>query len=172
MAVGALHLGRDFLMPIAVAGLLTFLLSPIVRTFERRLSRGAAVILVVILSFSVLGGLTWALALQAGGLAGEIPTYRDNLKRKIAEVRGAGQGSVIEKVQSATKEVVDELHKEKQPAKAADRPVPVVVTPEPSAFWRLPADTEEPRDEHGHCGRQMEADARPNQGVVGQAHRR
>ena len=139
MTVGALHLGRDFLMPVAVAGLLTFLLNPIVRVFERRLSRVAAVILAVILSFSVLGALGWALAMQAASLGGEIPTYRDNLKRKIAEVRGASQGGVIEKVQSATKEVVAEIQKEAKPAKSADKPVPVVMEPQPSAFWQLPA---------------------------------
>jgi predicted PurR-regulated permease PerM len=138
MTVGALHLGRPFLMPVAVAGLLTFLLNPIVRVFERRLPRGAAVVLVVILTFSVLSALTWALALQAASLGEEIPTYRDNLKRKIADVRGASRGGVIEKVQSATKEVVEELQKEDKPVKAAEKPLPVVVKPQVSAFWQLP----------------------------------
>jgi hypothetical protein len=53
-------------------------------------------------------------------MGGEIPTYRDNLKRKIAEVRGASRGGVIEKMQSATKEVVEEIQKEKTPATPAD----------------------------------------------------
>jgi predicted PurR-regulated permease PerM len=138
-AVGALYLGRKFLMPVAVAGLLTFLLNPIVRLFERWLPRAAAVVVVVILSFSVLGGLAWVLATQAAGLGGEISTYRDNLKRKIADIRGASQGSVIEKVQSATKEVVEELKKEEQPVRPADKPVPVVVKSQPTALWQLPA---------------------------------
>ena len=62
MTVGALYLGREFLVPLAVAGLLTFVLNPIVRVFERRLPRAAAVVLVVILTFAVLGAFTWALA--------------------------------------------------------------------------------------------------------------
>jgi predicted PurR-regulated permease PerM len=142
MTVGALYLGRDFLIPVALAGLLTVLLSPIVRAFERWLSRVAAVILVVVLTFSALGALAWVLALQASSLGGEIPSYRDNLKRKMAEVRGASRGGVIEKVQSATQEVVEELQKEAKPAKPADpadKPVPVVVKPQPSPFWQLPA---------------------------------
>src|SRR5262245_39195036 len=56
MAVGVLYLGRDFLVPVALASLLTFLLNPIVRFFERRLSRAVAVLLVAILAFSALGG--------------------------------------------------------------------------------------------------------------------
>ena len=131
-AVAALYLGRGFLMPVAVAGLLTFLLNPIVRLFERWLSRVLSVLLVVVLTFSVLGGLAWVLGQQAASLGGEIPGYRDNLKRKIADIRGASRGSVIEKVQTATKEVVEELQKEEKPAKAADKPVPVVVKPQPS----------------------------------------
>jgi predicted PurR-regulated permease PerM len=134
--VGALYLGRGFLMPVAVAGLLTFLLNPIVRLFERWLPRAAAVVLVVVLTFSVLGALGWVLAMQAASLSGEIPGYRDNLKRKIADVRGASRGSVIEKVQTATKEVVEELQKDEKPVKPGEKPVPVVVKPQPS--WQLP----------------------------------
>ena len=139
MTVAALYLGRQFLMPVAVAGLLTFLLNPVVRLFERRLPRAAAVLLVVVLTFTVLGALSWSLAVQAAGLGGEIPAYRDNLKRKIAEVRGASRGTVIEKVQSATKEVVEELQKEDLPSKAAEKPLPVVVKPQTSTFLWQPA---------------------------------
>ena len=139
MTVGALYLGRTFLMPVAVAGLLTFVLSPIVRFFERWLPRAMAVMLVVVLTFAVLGVVGWALASQAAGLGRDIPNYRDNLKGKIADVRGASQGSVIEKVQSATKEVVEELRKGDQPAKPAEKPVPVVVKSPPAPIWQLPA---------------------------------
>jgi predicted PurR-regulated permease PerM len=136
MTVGALYLGRGFLLPVIVAGLLTFVLNPIVRFFERLLPRAVAVLIVVVLTFSVLGALSWALAVQAASLGGQIPVYRDNLKRKIAEVRGASRGTVIEKVQSATKEVVEELQKEDTPSKAAQKPVPVVVKPQASTLWQ------------------------------------
>ena len=123
-------------MPVAVAGLLTFVLNPLVRLFERRLPRAAAVVLVVVLTFSVLGGLAWVLALQAASLGGEIPEYSDNLKRKIADVRGASRGTVIEKVQSATKEVVEELQKEDKTGKPVEKPLPVVVKSQPATFWQ------------------------------------
>ncbi len=139
MTVGALYLGREFLIPVAVAGLLTFVLNPIVRVFERRLPRAAAVVLVVILTFAVLGAFAWALATQAASLGGEIPSYRDHLKAKAAQIRGASRGGVIEKVQSATKEVVEELQKEDKPVKPAEKPVPVVVKSQGAAIWQLPA---------------------------------
>jgi predicted PurR-regulated permease PerM len=136
LVVGALHLARDFLVPVAVAGLLTFVLSPIVRVFEQRLPRAVAVLLVVLLAFSILAGLGWALASQAASLGENIPAYRDNLKRKIAEVRIANRGSVLDKVQLASKEVVEELQKTDQPLKPGEMPVPVVS--QSSNFWRLP----------------------------------
>ena len=136
MTVGALYLGRALLMPVAVAALLTFLLSPVVRFFERHLPRIVAVVLVAAMAFSVLGVLAWGLALQASSLAEDIPTYRDHLKQKIADVRGASRGNVIEKVQSATKEVVEELQKDDKPAKPADEPLPVVVKAPAPALWR------------------------------------
>jgi predicted PurR-regulated permease PerM len=138
MTVAALYLGREFLMPVAVAGLLTFMLNPIVRVFERRLPRAAAVVLVVILTFAVLGAFGWALAIQAASLGEDIPTYRDNLKHKAADIRGASRGGVIDKVQSATKEVVDELQKEDKPVKPAEKPVPVVVKPSAPPLSQLP----------------------------------
>src|SRR5262249_51885874 len=130
---------RAFLVPLAVAGLLTFLLSPIVRFFESRLPRVAAVILVVALTSSVLGVLAWALALQAASLSEDIPTYRDHLKEKIAEIRGASQSTVIRRVQSATQEVVEELQKSDTDDKRVKPPVPIVVKPPAPTLWQLPA---------------------------------
>jgi predicted PurR-regulated permease PerM len=141
MAVGALYFTSEFLVPVAVAGLLTFVLSPIVRAFERVLPRAAAVVVVVVLAFALLGGFAWLLAIQAADLGNEIPAYRDHLKHKISEIRGASRGSVIEKVQTATKEVVEELQKDDKSVKAAEKPLPVVVKPPSSAMWPLPAVT-------------------------------
>jgi predicted PurR-regulated permease PerM len=135
LVVTVLAYARALLMPVALAALLAFLLGPIVATFERRIGRIAGVILVVVLASSVLGGLGWAVGSQAASLGEEIWRYRDNLKQKVADIRGAGRGGVIEKVQSTTEEVVEELEKEENPARP-DKPVPVVVQPEP--LWRLP----------------------------------
>ena len=93
MTVGALYLGREFLIPVAVAGLLTFVLNPIVRVFERRLPRAAAVVLVVILTFAVLGAFAWALATpgrQPGRGDPELPGQPEAQDR----ARSAGRAGV------------------------------------------------------------------------------
>ena len=138
-----LYMARAVLMPMALAVLFTFLLAPIVGFLERhRLGRVLPVLVVVVLMFAVLGGITWALARQFVSLSEEIPRYRENLKQKIADVRGAGTGGALEQVQSAAKDVTEELKKETPPATPGESlavPMPVVVRSEPTGLWQLPS---------------------------------
>src|SRR5262249_60285122 len=118
MAVGvaALCWARDVLVPLALAAILTFLLAPIVAFLERRrLGRIAPVVIVVAMVFTLLGGIGWMLAVQAVSLRDDIPQYRDNLKAKIAAVRGAGKGGPLAEVQSALQEVNEELQRAETP---------------------------------------------------------
>src|SRR6478672_13315243 len=62
--IAALYFGRDLLIPLALAALLTFLLSPLVTRLERWLGRFVAVLLVVVLIFSALGGAGYVLTRQ------------------------------------------------------------------------------------------------------------
>jgi predicted PurR-regulated permease PerM len=139
-----LYVAQAVLMPMALAVLLTFLLAPVVGFLERRrLGRVVPVLAVVVLMFVVLGGITWAVVLQFVSLSGELPRYRDNLKQKIADVRGAGQGGVLEQVQSAAKDVTEELQKDAPAATPGDKPLPVpmpvVVRSAPTGLWQLPS---------------------------------
>src|SRR3546814_417877 len=65
LTVGCLYWAQAFLIPVALAVLLTYLLSPGVTLLERRgLPSVAAVLSVVTMVFVALGGLAWVLALQ------------------------------------------------------------------------------------------------------------
>ena len=79
LVVAALYLAKGVLIPIALAGLLTFLLSPVVDGLERaglwrvRGGRIYAVMLVVVLVFSALGGAAWVVAQQVLILGADQP---------------------------------------------------------------------------------------------------
>jgi predicted PurR-regulated permease PerM len=141
--LAALYWGKGVLIPIALACLFTFLLSPIVGALERaglgrvRAGRVISVILVVGLVFSLLGGAGWVIVQQVAALGSELPQYRGNIMRKIAELRGAGRGGALAEVQSTAKAVMGELQKEETP-KGENKPLPVVVKPEASGIWQLP----------------------------------
>jgi predicted PurR-regulated permease PerM len=137
LITAALYAARAVFIPVALAVLLAFLLAPAVSFGQRRgLGRVLSVLLVVLLVFSAVGAATWVIATQITTLIDELPRYRANLRQKISDLRGAGKGTALEKMQSTAKEVMGELNKTD---KAAERPVPVVLQPDPASFsWHLP----------------------------------
>jgi predicted PurR-regulated permease PerM len=84
VVVAALYLAKGVLAPMALAVLLSFLLSPVCDWLERfRLGRIPAVLLTVIVGFTVLGAATWTAVVQVTDLAPKLPEYESNLKAKL-----------------------------------------------------------------------------------------
>jgi predicted PurR-regulated permease PerM len=140
-----LYWTRVVLIPVALAILLTFVLDPVVSLLQRPgLPRTPAVILVVVMAFFILGGMGWMVTWQFTTLANELPQYKENLKHKVADLRGWGQGGVIEKVQRALEEVLSQPLQATLPRPGGPPgtepapPVPVVVQA-PSVFWQVPS---------------------------------
>lgn len=86
-------------------------------------------LVVVTLVFVVLGLAGWGLARQTENLAEDLPRYRTNILAKIADVRGAGKGGTVEKLQETIEEIKTDLGKTEAP-KGRRAPPPVVVTSE------------------------------------------
>jgi predicted PurR-regulated permease PerM len=128
LVVVVLYWAQAVLVPIALAVLLTFVLAPPVNWLERWLGRVPAVLAAVTLVFAVLGLAGWGLARQMDHLADDLPTYRVNILAKIADVRGAGKGGSVEKLQETIEGIKTELGQSSTPAGTASRPV--VVTSE------------------------------------------
>jgi predicted PurR-regulated permease PerM len=143
LTVGCLYWAQDFLIPVALAVLLTYLLSPLVGFLERhRLPSIAAVLTVVAVSFLTLGGVAWILAVQMSALGAELPMYRDNIRQKIADVRLLGRGSGLERVQETVEAAAGEAEKQVRRATPSgarpQRPLPVTIQYE-HGLWNLPA---------------------------------
>src|SRR3954464_387802 len=72
-----LFVAREVLIPIALAVLLSFVLSPLVRLLERlHLPRSLSVVAVVIIAFGVIFALGSLLVAQVNQLAADLPSYR------------------------------------------------------------------------------------------------
>ena len=140
LIIASLYWAQALLIPVALAILLAFLLSPVTGALERlALGRIVSVILVVVFTFSLLGGIGWIVTLQFGSLANELPTYRNNIRQKIADVRGAGKGGALEKVQKTAEDVQEEFQKKDKPATVQEKLREVVVKAEESStFWPIP----------------------------------
>ena len=129
LVIVVLYWAQAVLVPIALAVLLTFVLTPPVTWLERWLGRVPAVLATVTLVFIVLGLAGWGLARQMDHLADDLPTYRVNILAKIADVRGAGRGGSVEKLQETIEGIKTDLGQSSAPAGTAA--APVVVTSEP-----------------------------------------
>jgi predicted PurR-regulated permease PerM len=140
LIISSLYWAQAVLIPIALAIMLTFLLSPVAGALERiGLGRLPSVILIVVLTFSLLGGIGWIVTLQFGSLANELPTYRMNIRQKIADIREAGKGGALEKVQQTAEDVKEEFQKKDEPARVQVKPREVLVKAEESStFWPIP----------------------------------
>ena len=141
LVIVVLYWAQAVLVPIALAVLLTFVLTPPVSWLERWLGRVPAVLAAVTLVFIVLGLAGWGLARQMDHLADDLPSYRVNILAKIADVRGAGKGGSVEKLQETIEGIKTDLGQSSAPTGATARPV--VVTSEhvagfPGFLWLAP----------------------------------
>jgi predicted PurR-regulated permease PerM len=74
--VCGLYFGREVLVPVALALLMSFALAPPVRMLQRwRVPHTLAVVVVVLAAFTAIFGLTALMVSQASQLAGELPRY-------------------------------------------------------------------------------------------------
>lgn len=94
MVVAALHLGREVLIPFALALLFSFLLARPVAWLEYlRLPRVPAVLLVLTLAFAIVGESSWVGLTQLSDIVNQLPRYQENIRRKIEAIRNpAGFG--------------------------------------------------------------------------------
>jgi predicted PurR-regulated permease PerM len=91
LVVASLFWAQRILVPIALAMLIAFVLQPLVAALQRLgLRRMTAVLLVVCLAFSVLGGLTFLIKVNVQDLAGNFPRYQNNIRARLQSMGGEG----------------------------------------------------------------------------------
>lgn len=79
------------MVPFALAILSAFLLTPVVQRLEKlRLGRAPSVIIVVLLSLSLAGGIGWVVVNQLVAVVTELPAYSENIHAKLDSLQGGG----------------------------------------------------------------------------------
>lgn len=132
--VAALFLAKGVLIPVAVAILLSFLLAPIIKWFERRrFSRVPAVITTAALACTVLGAIVYLVAGQVIDLADSLPRYRTNLLMKATALKPKGESpwthalKTVEEVSAVVAESAEEADASEDPP----QPAPGLPAPKP-----------------------------------------
>jgi predicted PurR-regulated permease PerM len=127
--IATLYFARDFLIPLALAALLTFLLSPLVTRIERWLGRITAVLLVGVLILAATGAAGWMLTRQLVDLAAKLPDYKENIHTKVRSIK-VPTGGVFKKFSDTVEELKKDLPGAETSTPATAKPeTSVAVTP-------------------------------------------
>jgi predicted PurR-regulated permease PerM len=152
LLVAALYFGREVLVPIALAILMSFVLAPFVGLLQRLyVPRIAAVLLVVLFAFTAVFALGGLMVSQVNQLARDLPRYQSTLHEKIQTLQGAATGTdTLERASEVLRSLGKELDRPKLDSRtaaqspgdlaAAAKPIPVEVhQPDPGALQTLAA---------------------------------
>src|SRR5579864_272737 len=87
--VAGLYLGREVLIPVTLAVLLSFILAPLANLIERlRIGEVPSVFIAVALALGVILGIGGLIGTQLADLAQNAPRYQAEIQRKFGAVRG------------------------------------------------------------------------------------
>jgi predicted PurR-regulated permease PerM len=95
VSVAALYLARGVLVPIMLAILLSFILSPVVELLQRlRLPRVPSVVLAVVIALGLAGVLAGVIGTQVASLATDAPRYAVTIRHKVREAQSSTIGQL------------------------------------------------------------------------------
>jgi predicted PurR-regulated permease PerM len=90
VAAAVLYVARDIFMPLAIAGLLTFVLTPPMLWLRHHgLGRALSAVAVVVLAFFVISGFGATVVGEVASLSKELPGYVPNIESKLHRFREA-----------------------------------------------------------------------------------
>lgn len=125
----SLYLGREVLIPLALAVLFSFLLAPLVTRLERvGLGRIPAVIVITVFTFAAVGATAFFVTRQLIDLAEALPAHRDNIRRRIETLRG--HPSALTKAAESIQQISQEIASSQPASAPASAPVTLVGPPE------------------------------------------
>lgn len=124
LVVGILYTGKEVLLPMALGVVLAFVLTPLVRQFDRmHLPRFVGVTLTMVLALGAVGGMGYTVYDQFAQLSGEISQYTSSMRRKVGQLR-LGNDAAIQQFTRTLSRVTDQLYDDPDQQKA--QPVRVV----------------------------------------------
>jgi predicted PurR-regulated permease PerM len=138
VVIAALYYGRGVLVPITIAVLLSFVLSPLVELLRRAwFGRVVSVVLAVILALAIILAIGTAIGTQLAQLAKNFPEYQTTIEAKVTGLRGSITKRLSGIISSLDHEIAPRAVKSLPPQAGAgpqaklQKPVPVVVTQAP-----------------------------------------
>src|SRR5277367_4733111 len=125
--IAGLYFGRDVLVPMSIAVLLSFVLAPATDALSRlHIGRVASVLIAVALAFAILGILGAIIGKQAAQLSENLPAYQVVISKKLDTVRSSALGArMVEKAADALHGLENNIGKTSSPGPPLSGPGPV-----------------------------------------------
>ena len=139
LIVASMYWARPVLVPVALAMLLAFLLSPVDSALQRLgLGRAVSVALLAVMTLSLIGVIGWAISLQVKEFAHNLPDYQGNIKKRIEDLQ-VSQGTTLDKVRLEFEQLIGDVSTNAPSAEQARQPVLVTVQGGrfSSGMWQL-----------------------------------
>ncbi|MDB6006859.1 MAG: family transporter [Prosthecobacter sp.] len=128
LIIATLYLGREVLIPLALACLFTFLLNPLVkRLCCWGAPRMVGVGVVTVVCFSSLALVAWLLGGELANLANDLPNHRLNIQRRVESLQKIGDVKIIQQL----RQLVGDVSQHSTP-NAEVPAVPVTAAPAPA----------------------------------------
>ena len=125
LVVVVLYFAREVFVPLALAALIAFVLTPAAHRLERwGMKRTPAALLVIVLSLAAVAVLGWVLLGQIYSLAVEFPQYQQNVSDKIGSLHLDSASKL-----SGTVEMLNGLNRRIKSGNTATTPVLSVIPP-------------------------------------------
>jgi predicted PurR-regulated permease PerM len=120
--VAVLYLAREILVPLAFAIVLTFVLAPAVAGLRKlRIGRVPAVLLVMVVTVAVAAGISFVILNQLIQVVNDLPSYRENIDRKIQVLHTPNKGA-FERAAQSVKEIGKEIASAQEPVAPPQHP--------------------------------------------------
>ncbi len=143
VVVSTLYFAREILVPIALAVLLSFVLAPLVKLFQRvRVPRAAAVVVAVVAALAIAISLGTMVMVQVKQLVSDLPRYQTTLGQKVHSLRDTvGPNGILKGASDLLKDLGKELD-----TKDPDKPtlVPRSLTQSGGAAAPIPVEVHQP----------------------------
>jgi predicted PurR-regulated permease PerM len=145
LAAAILHFGSEVFLPLAIATLIAFALSPLISFLRRRgMPRILAVLTTVAAAFTCVGAILAVMGTQVGLVVQSLPTYQTNILSKLdawTEAQGSSNllGRVVDMASRINAEISDALEAGSSGGGAGlgvGQPVTVAVV-EDQSIWSL-----------------------------------
>jgi len=139
VTIALLYFGREIFIPVALAFVLSFLLTPLVSWFQKlRIGRVPAVLAVMSLCLAITAFVGWKTGSQLVEITTHLPEYRTNIERKIRALRSHNNAPIIQAtntVQQLNQQLAASSGQSGSKTNGGSRPpIAVQVTRPPASF--------------------------------------